>query len=146
MKKIGKFYFSFKQTKFTFYNSIPGWGAWLMIRPKWSNDVRFSTFSVERCPISTFWAKRCPISTFWVERCPFSTLFDFTGHCSTLFDFVRLCWPFFNFVWLYRILFDFVRLYRELVEESWTMTTLGHHWTVSVKSPFKNINLGRHKI
>ena len=42
-----------------------------MIPPKWSNDVRFRVFLVERCPILI--------------------LFDFSGHCSNLFNFARLC-------------------------------------------------------
>ena len=150
-KKIGIFFLSSKQNTYI-----------LQLHTGLRCSTHDSTELVERCLFPTFSVERCPFSTFWVERCPFSTLFDFTGHClfstpfstlpdivrlfSTLLDFVRLCWTLFDFVRLCSTLPDIVRLYRELAEESWTITTLGHHWTVSVKSPFKNLNLVSHKI
>ena len=76
---------------------------------------------------------------------PHRTLFDFARFCSTILYIVRLCSTLFDFTGHCSALFDFDQLYRELAEESWTITKLGDHCTVSVKSPFKNLNLGSHK-
>ena len=61
--------------------------------------------------------------------------------CSSLLDIVRLFSTLLDFFRLYRTLLDFLWIYRELAQESWTTTTIGYHWIVSVKSPFKSWSL-----
>ena len=70
----------------------PGWGAWLMIRPKRSNDVRFQIFQSNDVRFRLLDSndvrfRLCSTLPDIVRLC--LTLFNYTGHCSTLFDWLE---------------------------------------------------------
>ena len=78
-----------------------------MVRPKWSNDVRFWLFQSNDVRFRHFESNDVRF-----RLC--STLPDIVRLCSTLLDFVRLYWT----------LFDFVRPYRTLFVYVWFCSTL----------------------